>query len=32
VLRVMRLAERSVGGKPIDLSRTYTTEFAQAAR
>ncbi len=32
VLRVMRLAERAVVGKPIDLSRTYTTEFAQAAR
>ena len=32
VLRVMRLTERTVGGKPIDLSRTYTTEFAQAAR
>ncbi len=32
VLRVMRLAERTVVGKPIDLSRTYTNEFAQAAR
>ncbi len=32
VLRVMRLAERTVVGKPIDLSRTYTTEFALAAR
>jgi NitT/TauT family transport system substrate-binding protein len=32
VLRVMRLAERAVIGKPIDLSRTYTTEFARAAR
>jgi len=32
VLRVMRLAERTVTGKPIDLSRTYTTEFAKAAR
>ena len=31
VLRVMRLAERAVGGKRIDLSRTYTTEFALAA-
>jgi NitT/TauT family transport system substrate-binding protein len=31
VLRVMRLAERTVVGKPIDLSRTYTTEFALAA-
>ena len=32
VLRVMRVAERAVTGKPIDLSRTYTTEFALAAR
>jgi len=32
VLRVMRAAERTVVGKPIDLSRTYTTEFALAAR
>jgi NitT/TauT family transport system substrate-binding protein len=32
VLRVMRRAERTVTGKPIDLSRTYTTEFARAAR
>ena len=32
VLRVMRLAERAVTAKPIDLSRTYTTEFAQSAR
>ena len=32
VLRVMRLAERTVVGKPIDLSRTFTTEFALAAR
>jgi NitT/TauT family transport system substrate-binding protein len=32
VLRVMRAAERTVVGKPIDLSRTFTTEFAQAAR
>ncbi len=32
VLRVMRAAERAVVGKPIDLSRTFTTEFAQAAR
>ena len=32
VLRVMRLTERTVGGKPIDLSRTFTTEFAQAVR
>jgi len=29
---VMRLAERALTAKPIDLSRTYTTEFAQAAR
>jgi NitT/TauT family transport system substrate-binding protein len=32
VLRVMRQTERTVGGKPIDLSRTYSTEFARAAR
>ena len=32
VLRVMRVAQRTVVDKPIDLSRTYTTEFAQAAR
>ncbi len=32
VLRVMRAAERAVVGKPIDLSRTFTTEFARAAR
>jgi len=32
VLRVMRIAERAVAGKPIDLAQTYTTEFAQAAR
>jgi NitT/TauT family transport system substrate-binding protein len=32
VLRVMRLADRGVLGKPIDLARTFTTEFAQAAR
>lgn len=31
VLRVMRVAERAVVDKPIDLSRTFTTEFAQAA-
>jgi NitT/TauT family transport system substrate-binding protein len=31
VLRVMRIAERAVAGKPIDLAQTYTTEFAQAA-
>ena len=31
VLRVMRVAERAVAGKPIDLAQTYTTEFAQAA-
>jgi NitT/TauT family transport system substrate-binding protein len=32
VLRVMRGAERAVVGKPIDLSRTFTTDFARAAR
>jgi NitT/TauT family transport system substrate-binding protein len=32
VLRVMRLADRGVVGKPIDLQRTYTTEFSRAAR
>lgn len=32
VLRVMRLADRGVLNKPIDLARTFTTEFAQAAR
>jgi NitT/TauT family transport system substrate-binding protein len=32
VLRVMRAAERAVVDKPIDLSRTFTTEFARAAR
>jgi NitT/TauT family transport system substrate-binding protein len=32
VLRVMRLADRGVLGKPIDLSRTFTTQFTQAAR
>jgi len=31
VLRVMRVAERAVAGKPIDLAQTYTNEFAQAA-
>jgi NitT/TauT family transport system substrate-binding protein len=31
VLRVMRVAERAVAGKPIDLAQTYTTEFAHAA-
>jgi NitT/TauT family transport system substrate-binding protein len=31
VLRVMRIAERAVAGKPIDLAQTYTTEFALAA-
>ena len=31
VLRVMRLAERTVVGKPVDLTRTYTNEFTQAA-
>jgi hypothetical protein len=29
---VMRQAERTVVGKPIDLSRTFTNEFAAAAR
>ena len=32
VLRVMRLADRGVLNKPIDLARTFTTEFALAAR
>jgi NitT/TauT family transport system substrate-binding protein len=32
VLRVMRLADRGVTGKPIDLARTFTAEFALAAR
>jgi len=32
VLRAMRLADRGVLNKPIDLGRTFTTEFAQAAR
>ena len=32
VLRVMRLAERTVESRPVDLSRTFTTEFARAAR
>jgi NitT/TauT family transport system substrate-binding protein len=31
VLRVMRIAERAVSGKPIDLAQTYTLEFARAA-
>ncbi|MFL6677160.1 MAG: ABC transporter substrate-binding protein [Burkholderiaceae bacterium] len=31
VLRVMRIAERAVAGKPIDLAQTYTTDFARAA-
>ena len=31
VLRVMQRVDRSVQGKPIDLSRTYTTEFTAAA-
>jgi NitT/TauT family transport system substrate-binding protein len=31
VLRVMRVAERAVADKPIDLARTYTSEFARAA-
>ena len=32
VLRIMRTASRSVGGKPFDLSRTFTTDFTRAAR
>ncbi len=32
VLRVMRLADRAVLNKPIDLARTFTIEFALAAR
>ncbi|MBC7664629.1 MAG: ABC transporter substrate-binding protein [Caulobacter sp.] len=32
VLRVMRLADRGVAAKPIDLARTFTTDFALAAR
>jgi NitT/TauT family transport system substrate-binding protein len=32
VLRVMRVVDRGLAAKPIDLARTYTTEFAQAAR
>jgi len=31
VLKVMKVASRSVQGKPIDLTRTYTNEFALAA-
>ena len=31
VLRVMKRVDRSVQGKAIDLSRTYTTEFTSAA-
>jgi len=31
VLRVMKRVDRSVQGKAIDLSRTYTTEFTAAA-
>ena len=29
---IQRVAGTDKNGKPIDLSRTYTTEFAQAAR
>jgi len=32
VLRVMRLVNRRVRSEPIDLARTYTNEFSQAAR
>ena len=32
VLRVMRLADHGVEGKPIDLLDTFTTDFARAAR
>jgi NitT/TauT family transport system substrate-binding protein len=32
VLRVMRIAQRAVAGKPVDLSRTFTTEFTRSAR
>ena len=32
VLRVMKLVSRSVQGKPIDLTRTYTDEFTSAMR
>jgi NitT/TauT family transport system substrate-binding protein len=32
VLRLMRLVNHNVLGKPIDLARTYTTEFSHAAR
>jgi len=32
VLRVLKRVDRSVQGKAIDLSRTYTTEFTAAAR
>lgn len=32
VLKVMKMVNRSVQGKPIDLFRTYTTEFTSAAR
>jgi len=31
VLKVMQRVSRSVQGKPIDLARTYTTEFTAAA-
>jgi NitT/TauT family transport system substrate-binding protein len=32
VLRVLNLASRAVQGKPIDLARTFTTEFVTTAR
>jgi NitT/TauT family transport system substrate-binding protein len=32
VLRVMRAVNRSVGNKPIDLARTFTTAFTREAR
>ncbi len=30
VLRVMKVVNRSLRTKPIDLNRTYTTEFTSA--
>ncbi len=32
VLKVMKMVNRAVQSKPIDLSRTYTAEFTSAAR
>lgn len=32
VLRVLKVADRAVQGKTIDLSKTYTNEFVQAAQ